>query len=239
MITFFKKLNLPNKALKFLTFLLMGDLFYISLHLIHKLARHFDLFTVIRSNDVFALYYDLSLGESYQYLKEYWIILIFLWLIFRNNQRQYIGWASLFFYLLLDDMLGFHEGLATFALRAMNFDPFHVIVGELRYQDYGELGVSVFFGIIFLSMIGFSYLRGNREVRNTFHYLLGGLMVIVFFGVVNDFANRIFTEDNNKILYELSRLIEDGGEMLGMSIMGWYVYTLTEPDPVSAPPVTA
>ncbi|MBN8489060.1 MAG: hypothetical protein J0M20_15220, partial [Burkholderiales bacterium] len=46
-------------------------------------------------NDVFALYYDLSLGESFQYLKEYWIIIVFLWLIFRQRQGQYMGWRRL------------------------------------------------------------------------------------------------------------------------------------------------
>ncbi|MFN8433117.1 MAG: hypothetical protein U0V18_03810 [Anaerolineales bacterium] len=236
MVNLFKKLNLPNKALKILTFLLMGDLFYIFLHLIHKAARHFDVFTVIRSNNAFAIYYDLSLGESYQYLKEYWIILVFLWLIFRKNQNQYLGWFGLFLYMLLDDMLSFHEGLATFLLQTMKIDPFHVILGELRYQDYGELGVSVFFGVLFVSLLGISYFRGSREVKSTFHYLLGGLMLVVFFGVFTDFVNRVFTEDDSKMLYEISRLIEDGGEMLSMSIMSWYVYTLTEPDSVSELP---
>lgn len=230
-VNLFKKFNLQNKAIKFLIFLLAGDLFYILLHLIHKGARHFDLFTVIRQNNVFAVYYDLSLGESFQYLKEYWVIIIFIWLIFKNKQNFYIGWLLLFLYLLLDDMLSFHEGLATFTLQMLNIDPFHVITGELRYQDYGELGVSMFFGILFLATIGISYWRGTKEVRMIFHYLFGGLFLIVFFGVVNDFANRVFSEDGNKVIYELTRLIEDGGEMFAMSVMCWYVYTLTEPGP--------
>ncbi|MBL8050246.1 MAG: hypothetical protein JNM46_03410 [Anaerolineales bacterium] len=230
MVKMFNKLNLPKKAIKFLIFLVAGDLLYIGLHLIHKGARHFDLFTTIRENEAFAVYTDRSLGESFQYLKEYWILLIFLWLIFKNKQYFYTGWVMLFLYLLLDDMLSFHEGLATFALQMLNIDPFYVIAGELRYQDYGELGVSVFFGILLLTTIGFSYWRGTKEVRTIFHYLFGGLLLIVFFGVVNDFANRIFAEDGSKVLYELTRLIEDGGEMLAMSVMCWYVYTLTEPE---------
>ncbi|MBL8100053.1 MAG: hypothetical protein JNK81_12775 [Anaerolineales bacterium] len=230
MMNILKKINLPNKAIKFLIFLLAGDLFYILLHLIHKGARHFDLFTLIRENLAFALYVDLSLGESFQYLKEYWILLIFVWLIFKHKKYFFAGWALLFLYFLLDDMLSFHEGLATFVLQSFNIDPFYIIAGELRYQDYGELGVSVFFGIILISMIGIAYWRSTKEVRTIFHYLFGCLLLIAFFGVVNDFANRLFPEEGNKVIYELTRLIEDGGEMIAMSIACWYAYTLTEPE---------
>lgn len=234
MANLLQKVNLPNKAIKFLIFLLAGDLFYILLHLIHKGARHFDVFTVIRENLAFAVYMDLSLGESFQYLKEYWIVIIFLFLIFKYKRYSFVGWALLFLYFLLDDMLSFHESLGTFALQTLNIDPFYVITGELRYQDYGELGVSVFFGIILMSTIGIAYWRATKEVRIIFRYLFGCILLIAFFGIANDFANRIFTDEDNKVIYELTRLIEDGGEMIAMSITCWYVYTITEPNATSA-----
>lgn len=137
-----------------------------------------------------------------------------------------MGWVLLFIYLLLDDMLGFHEGLATFALKNLNIDPKFILTGELRYQDFGELGVSVFFGVILFGLIGIAYLRGSSDVRRTFHYLFAGLAIIVFFGVVNDFLNRIFSEEGSKVLFELTRLIEESGEMLGMSLTCWFVNTL-------------
>ena len=228
MINKIKSIKWPNKALKFLVVLLSADLFFVLLHLTHKFARIFDLFTTIRT-DIFNISQDLGLAESFQYVKEYWIIIFFAWLIVRNRQFFYTGWALMFVYLLLDDMFGFHEGLATVVLEKLGISPAHILTGELRYQDFGELGVSAFFGLIFLSLIAISYLRGSAEIRTTFHYLVGCLLLIVFFGVVNDFANRIFAEDVSRILFELTRLIEDGGEMLGMSVMCWYVYTLTEP----------
>lgn len=226
MATIIKKINLPNKTLNLLILLIMGDLFYIGLHIVHKVSRILNVIDTLQYNDVFALYYDLSLGESFQYLKEYWIIIVFLWLIFRQRQGQYMGWVLLFIYLLLDDMLGFHEGLATFALRNLNIDPKFILTGELRYQDFGELGVSVFFGVILFGLIGIAYLRGSSDVRRTFHYLFAGLAIIVFFGVVNDFLNRIFSEEGSKVLFELTRLIEESGEMLGMSLTCWFVNTL-------------
>lgn len=236
MLNMIKKLKLPNVAIKFLIFLLLGDLLYIVLHLIHKFARHFDLsiFLSLRFDGAFAVYNELSLGESYQYLKEFWITAIFIWLIWKYKQKHYIGWALLFFYFLLTDMLSLHAELGTLALQAMNVDPFFVLFGEMRYQDFGELGVSLAAGLLIIPIIIFSYFRGNKEVKRIFHYLFGCLLLIVFFGVFNDFANRIFPEDGNKILYESTRLIEDAGEMIAMSISCWYAYTLTEPSPKPA-----
>ncbi len=230
MARFLKSVTFPKKSINILVLLLSTDLFFVLLHLAHKAARLLDMFTTIR-NDVFNIYYDLTLAESFQYIKEYWIIILFAWLIFKKKNLFYTGWALLFTYLLFDDMFGFHGGLATFFLEKFGISSTHVLFGEMRYQDFGELGVSLFFGIIFLSLIAMSYLRGGKEVRTTFHYLIGGLLLIVFFGVVNDFVNRIFDEDTNQIMFEISRLIEDGGEMLGMSVMCWYVFTLTVPEP--------
>ena len=229
---FLKNLNFPKKSINILLLFLSADLFFVLLHLVHKAARLFDMFTTIR-NDVFNIYYDLTLAESFQYIKEYWIIVLFAWLIFKKKNTFYTGWALLFIYLLFDDMLGFHGSLATFFLEKFGISSAHVLFGEMRYQDFGELGVSVFFGVIFLSLIAVSYFRGGKEVRTTFHYLIGGLLLIVFFGVVNDFAKRVFDEDTNQIMFEISRFIEDGGEMLGMSMMCWYVFTLTVPEPAS------
>ena len=230
MAKFLKKLKLPKKYINILILLLCTDLFFALLHITHKAARLFDLFSTIR-NDVFNIYYDLTLAESFQYIKEYWIIILFIWLIFKKKQSFYTGWALLFTYLLFDDMLGIHGELATFFLEKFGISSTHVIFGELRYQDFGELGVSLFFGALFLSLIAISYLRGGAEVRTIFHYLVGGLLLIVFFGVVNDFVNRVFEEDANQMMFEISRFIEDGGEMLGMSLMCWYVLTLTDPEP--------
>lgn len=234
MIQMLNKFNLPNKSLKILVILVCADLFFILLHITHKLARIFNVFTTIQYNNAFNIYYDLTLAESFQYVKEYWIILFFAWLIFRKKQFFYTGWIFLFAYLLFDDMLSFHEGLGTFVIEKLGIPPFHVIFGELRYQDFGELSVSLFFGIFFLSMVAFSYFRNGKEVRTTFHYLIGGLFIIVFFGVIHDFTNRIFTEETQKLLYEITRLLEDGGEMVGMSLICWYVYSLTEPEQTSA-----
>lgn len=231
MFTFLKnqvnRLNLPKTSTEFLVLLLCADLFFILLHIVHKIARILDIGTLIRT-DVFSIYYDLTLAESFQYVKEYWIVILFAWLIFKHKQSFYIGWMLVFIYFLFDDMLGFHEGWGTALLEALNIPPFEVLFGEFRYQDIGEFAVSAFFGIIFFTIIGFSYFRSGKEVRAKFHYLIAGLFIIVFFGVAHDLGNRIFEEEADKLMFEITRLIEDGGEMIGMTLVCWYVTTLTD-----------
>lgn len=226
----FNKINLPKKAGKFLFILLAGDLFYVLLHLSNRIAVFFDAELIIR-DPVFQVSKDLGLAESYQYTKEFWIFILLTWLIFRRKKYFYTGWALLFAYLLFDDMLSIHEHLATFTLTRFGVLADYELYASLRYQDFGELGVSVFFGVIFLSIIVTAYIRGGEETRTTFHYLLGGLLFIVFFGVGNDTLNRLIVEENQNILYEISGLIEDGGEMIGMSFVSWYVYTITDSEP--------
>jgi len=223
-VALWKKIDVPRQYLPFLALLLSGDAFFALLHLTHKAARILDMGSIIRQ-DVFNLSMDLSLAESYQYVKEFWIVALLAWVIVKNRRYAYLGWASLFSYLMLDDMLSFHEGLGTLILNALNLDPAFVLTGELRYQDFGELGVSIFFGVFFLSLIALAYWRGGKKLRTSFHYILAGLLVTVFFGVFFDFANRIFSEESSKVMYELTRMLEDGGEMIGMSLTCWYVYT--------------
>lgn len=229
-----KTIRLPNKSFKVLVLLLSTDLFFILLHIAHKIVRILNAYPLLEK-DYFNIYLDLNVAEPFQYVKEFWIILLLGWMIFKGRKFFFSGWWLMSIYLLFDDLFNIHGELGTFALEALNISPSHIITGQLRYQDFGEFGISLFFGTIFFSIITYFYLHGSKDTRTIFHYLAGAILFIVFFGVVHDLANRIFDEATNKIMFEITRLIEEGGEMISMSILCWYVYTLTEPDPPSAP----
>jgi len=123
-------------------------------------------------------------------------------------------------------MLSIHEKMGTVFIRIIGFSPFVTIGGGLRYQDLGEFGVTAALGLLFLSLLGFAYTRADQETRRTFRYLAGGLTLIVFFGVAFDFAHQFLSK--NQIHIPGLTLIEDGGEMLSMSLMCWYVYVTTD-----------
>lgn len=215
-----KKLNLPNQAIKILTLLLSADLFYILMYIISKVARVLDIGVIIR-DDAFNLSKDLGISESFQYAKEFWIISLFAWLIYKNKNLLYIGWSLLYIYLLFDDMLSIHERLG------------YLIIGDLGI--FRQVGVDALISVLFLSLIAISYFRGSIEIRTTFHYLIGGLLLLAFFGVgVDFFSDLFFPVETHKILLLITNIFEDGGEMIAMSMTCWYVYTLTEPAPIAA-----
>src|SRR5688572_32802916 len=134
---FLKKFQIQNKFTTLLMLLLATDLFYICLHAIHIIATDLDINAAIRS-DAFRISRDRALGESFQYVKEYWISLILAWFIFKQRKYIFSGWALLFLYLLFDDMFQLHELFAESILEKMGRDPSLERFG-LRYQDFGEL----------------------------------------------------------------------------------------------------
>lgn len=210
-----KKLKLPNRGINILILLLSADLFYILMYVISKIARALDIGDIIR-DDAFNLAKDLGISESFQYVQEFWIIALFAWLIYKNKNYSYIGWMLLYIYLLFDDMLSFHERLG------------YLVIGQLGI--FKQIGVDALIGILFLSIIAISYFRGSAEVRTTFHYLTGGLLLLVFFGVgVDFFSDLFFPVETHKALLLFTNIFEDGDEMIAMSLMCWYVFTLAEP----------
>ncbi|HNN12177.1 MAG TPA: hypothetical protein PKL78_01375 [Anaerolineales bacterium] len=230
MINLLKKLKLPDQSLKFLALLLSADLFFVFFYMVSKIARFLDLGTTIRL-ETFNLTMDLGLSESFQYVKEFWIVILFIWLMYKNRNFLFTGWVFLYIYLLFDDMFGFHEGLAAFFIAKSGIEPEKILFNNVRYQDFGEIGISLLFGVILLSIIAFTYFKGNAVVRDIFHHLIGLLFLLVFFGVVADFIDRLFSPEAQKMMVMFTDVLEDGGEMIAMSLMCWYVSTLSEPAP--------
>jgi hypothetical protein len=211
-----KKIKLPNRAIKFLIILLSADFMYILLYVASKVANVLDIGAILQDK-AFNIYQDLGIAESFQYAKEYWIVVLFAWMIFRHKKYLYMSWALMFIYLWFDDIFQIHERLSSFVIERFNVRQTFLV--DVPFHDIGEIAVSLFFGSLLLLLIAFTYWRGDSKVRTTFHYLTGCLLLLVFFGVVMDFLTA-----NLAIGY----LIEDGGEMIAMSILCWYVYTLTE-----------
>ncbi len=223
-----KKLNLPNQGIKFLLLLLSGDFFYILMQIASKVARYLNIGGVIR-DEAFSISRDLGLAESYQYTKEFWIFILFIWLIYKKRNFAYAGWATLYLYLLFDDMLSIHERLSRFTFEKFGIYSDQILFLKVRYQDFGEIGITLLVGILFISSIMILYFRGDGDLRVTFRYLVGWLLLLVFFGSIIDFINRFFLLEDQNIPLLIASLLEDGGEMIAMSLMCWYLYAITEP----------
>jgi hypothetical protein len=208
------KLNLRNKSNTFLLLLLSTDVIFIILHIIHT-------YTAYLGGSSFSIEKDRGYSEVFQYIKEYWIVLLLLYSAIKKRNLLYLSWSALFGYLLLDDSFQIHENLGHKASIYFDFSP---ILG-LRSEDFGELTVSAFFFLCFFLTIGVTYYLSESNDKTTCRHLFLLLLTLVFFGVVVDMIHQMVF---SSVLYSILGILEDGGEMLVMSVITWFVFLLPQ-----------
>ncbi len=189
--------------------LLSTDFVFFVLHAMNKVYYWGD--------SMFSLGTDRGYSEIYQYIKWFWIIILFVYLSVKRNSFSYSIWGLFFTYLLLDDALQIHEISGAFIAR--NFLE-HSIAG-LRVQDIGELIVTGSMAIILLSLVLLTYIFGSKAFRKLSHDMLLLIAVLVFCGVIVDVIHTSL--QMGKVIRGILGFIEDGGEMIVVSFICWYV----------------
>ena len=201
--------HLEKESTKFLFLLLLADFAFILIHGVYKMH--------LVSSPLFSIEMDFGYAEVYQYIKEYWIVVLLLIVAIKRSRIVYFSWSSLFMYLLFDDSLRIHEKFGGYLVKYFEFQPmFH-----LRAQDFGELSVSMLFGFLLFTFIGASYLFSDHIGKQVSKHLFILVIFLAFFGVLVDLLHIAIPWGKS-----IFGLIEDGGEMLIMSIIVWYVFEL-------------
>jgi hypothetical protein len=208
------KLNVSSGSIRLLYLLLATDLVFIVLHLIH-------VYTSFAVNPSFSIGQERGYADIFQFVKEYWIVLLLGFLALRKKSILYLGWFLLFLYILLDDSLEIHEKLGEIISNKLAFLP----AFNLRAADFGELVVSAFFGLFFLIFIATAYRFSDRISRKLSRYLIMMLFALALFGIVVDMLHIAVKSPS---LEPLLGLVEDGGEQIVMSVMAWFVFLLPE-----------
>jgi len=210
------KIILPGReqtgASSFLLLLLVADFAFIFLH--------FLLLMTIVNDPLYSLERDRGYPEFYQYVKELWIIVLLLSICVRTGAVGYIAWVMLFGYLLCDDALEVHETLGEYIATRLYFVP----LLRLRARDFGELAVSAMSGALLLTLLAWAYVRGSDTFKQSTKHLLLLLLALAFFGIFVDMLHVALRMGRQVRL--LFGVVEDGGEMIAMSFIVWYVFLL-------------
>ncbi|KAM3103480.1 hypothetical protein ACKFKF_00290 [Phormidesmis sp. 146-12] len=209
---FWLKLSLSNWATRLLYLCLATDVGLIFVHIVHWQ-------TSLANSHLFSIEADRGYAEFFQYIKEYWIVLLLGLTALERRSILYLSWASLFVYLLLDDSLHIHERLGESISIKFAFSD---LLG-IRAIDLGELIVSGAFGLTFLIFIAVSYQFGDSKFRRTSKRLTFLMLILVLFGVVIDMIHGVL---NFTKISSLIGLLEDGGEMLVMSTIVCFAFSL-------------
>ena len=214
------KVVLPGKeqfketsASSFLLLLLVADFAFISLHFLLAM-------TPTLNSPLYSLGTDRGYAEFYQYVKELWIIVLLLSICVKTRAVGYIAWAILFGYSLGDDALQVHEKFGSYIATRLSFVP---LLG-LRAQDFGELAVSAMSGALLLTLLAWFYVRGSDAFKQSTKHLLLLLLLVAFFGIFVDMLHTALKM--GRTVNFLLGVVEDGGEMIAMSFVAWYVFLL-------------
>jgi hypothetical protein len=205
-------LNIEKDSNRFLILLILADSGFIFVHLLHV---HTNLF----SGALFSIQRDLGYAEVFQYLKEFWIVVLLILLAIRRANFLYLAWSLLFLYLLVDDSLRIHERLGGLIVRRFDI---HSAFG-LRGQDFGELIVSFFFGTLLFSFIAAMHYVSHFSDKRISKHLFIGIALLVFFGVIMDMVDILFQQLMGT---SVLGIVEDGGEMVVMSVITSFAFRL-------------
>jgi hypothetical protein len=197
---------------KLLILFILADLSFIILHILH-------VYTGLLPDSLYSLSRDRGYAEFFQYTKELWIAVLFLALAIRQRKPVYLIFSFLFLYFLIDDSFEFHEQTGSLLAETLHLEPLF----GLRSVDMGELAVSIFFGGLFFTAIGITYALSAPGERKISTQVILLIVIMAIFGVLLDML-EIMTEHPG--LSELLKILEEGGEMLVMSVITWFVYRL-------------
>ena len=214
------KINLENWSNRLLFVLISTDLLFIALHIIYKT-------TELISDSSFSLSRDRGYPEVFQYVKAYWIALLFLILAIKKQTFLYLAWSLLFVYLLLDDSMEIHETGGDSISKQLAFPSLF----NLRPEDLGELVISILASLFFLFLIAIAYRFSDSIARQASRYMIGMLFMLAFFGIIIDMLHIMSRSLSIEIVEDFIGMVEDGGEHLVMSVMAWFVFLLFETSP--------
>ena len=173
---------------------------------------------------LFNIETDNSYPEFYQYLKFFWLFYLSVVLTIRRREKAFLFLAGIFLALLVVDSFGIHESFGNKIASTLTLEP---ILG-LRLQEYGEMFVMASVGAASFLLWGIAYFLARSDQR--YIIVFTGKMLLLFglFGVAVDMVHQMMTRIG-RTAYFVAGSIEDGGEMLVLSVLAGFfvVYSIS------------
>ena len=197
--------------------LLATDLFYMLLHVLSYLIIWFP-------KGPFWMMVDGSYPESFQYIKEFWIVMLLIYLAVIGKLRALFFWAIVFLWLMLDDALQIHEKVGGAA--AAKFISQFLVLSKQEIYHYGQFVYSLGAGVVILVIAIVLYRYSDAQIRKIFINLFALLLLITFFGVGVDMVSYLITPIKTVLMLHIFNFVEEAGEHIAMSITLCYCFML-------------
>lgn len=199
----------------FLLLLLLTDALFIGLYLLWRGGQAVSILDVL-PDGAYDLEEDGSPSEIFGYVKEYWIALMFVLIAFLRSERSYLAWAAILTFILLDDVVMVHERLGTQIAELL---PSAGVFG-LHAQDAGELVAAGLVGGVLLLVLVVADTWSSAEFRAVSRQVAVLLVLLFVIAVLLDALHSLI---GNLYTSTIVAALEDGGELVVMSLLCWYV----------------
>jgi hypothetical protein len=214
-----------DRASSFLLRVLIGiDLLLIFAHILVLFNN-----PAVFLDSIWCLEQDGGVGEIFQYAKELWVVLLFTLLAVRRFQLNHLTWAVLFAYLFVDDAFQLHEKAGELVARASASET----IAGMRAEDVGELSVYIVFGLLAVLLIRATLLRSSGETKTICLRFLFIMVLLFTTAVIADLLHSHIVNICAALgipygfdiaLYYGLGIVEDGGELVVMSLAGTYAF---------------
>jgi hypothetical protein len=214
---FVAKLRIDKKAQFIIAAVLFANLFFITVHFLILLFRYLgifdDLISTYLSSPRFRIDRDWSFAEWLNYLQTTTCAILLLGVFRTTRQPLYVAWALIFLFVVMDDSLKIHEGVASYLVGTFDVPA----LPRLRPRESGELIAWSMIGSVLVGILWWSIARSGRSARAAGGVLALAFAGLIFFGIGIDMAHIAFAQTGTG-LYALLGVLEDGGEMLSIAL---------------------
>ena len=204
------KMNRHSAAV-LLLLLLCSDILFNLFHIIQH--------TLVSISSPNYIWLETSL-EIYHLIKLFWIVVLFIYLLKLTRFPGYISWLLVFIFILIDDAFLLHQKIGFQV--AEDLYPF--LPATLRLPPrFFEIAVLAVVGFIVMAIVAWTYFHSSRIFRKISQDLLIFILALVFFGAIVDLVAAL--SFGHEVIMGFV-IIEDGGEMVVLSLILWYIFLL-------------
>lgn len=214
------RLTTLDDADRLLFLSLATDAILIALHVLHLTIDAF-------GDRSYSIAVERGLGETFQYVKAGWMVLLLGAVAITRRDRGYGAWSVVVFIILLDDVYILRERAGSTIGELTGLGS---VLG-LRVQDIGELVVAGVLGIVVVALVVVAF-HASRASRQLSRSMIPWLVLLAAFGIGVDMVHA--TTPTDSVIREVVGTIEDGGEMIVLSFMLRLAFAAHRPAGASA-----
>jgi hypothetical protein len=210
--------------------LLVGNLVLVALHSAYFVCLRYGLDAWPR-DPAFSLAANFGFAQLFNSVQTVLLIGLLFRLAAQTREALYLALGAVFVIVLLDDALAFNQVLGELLVSALGI----VDRPRLKAQSMAEMMVYGLLALPLLAALAAAYLRARPAHRAGGRGFLTLLAVLTFFATVMDLVHLAFIKSfsGSRLLLEV---VEEGGEMMAVSLALLLALTLARQLPLVVAP---